>query len=47
MSAMFYRELVHTVLLLGAETWVLLVEMSITLEVVARGILQTGDMKEG
>ena len=44
---MFYRELVHTVLLLGAETWVLLVEMSITLEGVARGILQTGDMKEG
>ena len=46
-SAMFYPELVQTVLLLGAEMWVLLAAIVQYAGGGARGIPQTEEMKEG
>ena len=47
MSAMFYPALVQTVLLLGAEMWVLLAAIVQYAGGGARGIPQTEEMKEG
>ena len=45
-SAMLYRELVHTVLLFGAETWFLLAAISRNLEGVHVGFLRQGTDKK-